>query len=173
MNRIAVIGCSGAGKSHLATRLGAKLGLPVTHLDQLAWQAGWVEVPNDELARKQQQLFTRDGRWIADGNFGSTMLVRFAVADTIVFMDLPTRICLYRILKRRVMYAGRTRPDMAPGCPERFFEGEFPKFLHYVATFRRIHRPRILAKLAQLDGGQRLITLRSPRDVERFVASLG
>jgi adenylate kinase family enzyme len=65
--RIAVIGCCGAGKSYLALQLGAKLGLPVIHLDQLAWRAGWVEVPNDELARKQQAVFTRDSRWIADG----------------------------------------------------------------------------------------------------------
>jgi adenylate kinase family enzyme len=167
-----VIGCCGAGKSHLATRLGAKLQLPVTHLDQLAWESGWVEVPNDELARRQQAVFSRDGRWIADGNYGSTMMLRLAVADTIVFMDFPTSICLYRILKRRVMYFGRTRPDMAPGCPERFLDAEFARFIHYVATFRKHHRPRILAKLSQLDGSQRVITVRSPRQVERFVASL-
>jgi hypothetical protein len=35
-----------------------------------------------------------------------------------------------------------------------------------------VNRPRILAKLAQLDGSQRLITLRSPRDTKRFVAAL-
>ncbi|HEX5058188.1 MAG TPA: hypothetical protein VFV99_02455 [Kofleriaceae bacterium] len=172
MQRIAVIGCCGAGKTQLALALGEKLGLPVTHLDQLGWSAGWVEVDNDELARRQQAVFTRDGRWIADGNYGSTMMVRFAVADTIVFMDFATPICLYRVLKRRVRYVGRTRPDMAPGCPESFLDGEFPKFLHYVATFRAKHRPRILAKLAQLDRSQRVITLRSPREARRFLTAL-
>jgi adenylate kinase family enzyme len=170
--RIAVIGCCGAGKSHLSTRLGAKLGLPVIHLDQLAWKPGWVEVPNTELAVKQREVFTRDGSWIADGNYGSTMLIRLAAADTILFMDFPTSICLYRVLKRRVMYFGRTRPDMAPGCPEGFLSGDFAEFLHYVATFRRKQRPRILGKLATLDATQRLITLRGPREVDRFVASL-
>ncbi len=170
--RIAVIGCCGAGKSHLSRRLGDKLGLPVVHLDQLAWRPGWVEVPNSELAIKQQELFTRDRPWIADGNFGSTMMIRLAAAETIVFLDFPTSICLYRVMKRRVIYFGRTRPDMTPGCPELFFDREVAKFLHYVATFRRKHRPRILDKLAQLDGSQRLITLASPREVDAFVASL-
>lgn len=172
MKRVAVIGCCGAGKSHLALRLGEKLALPVVHLDQLARRSGWVQIPNDELARKHHEVFTRDGRWIADGNYGSTMMLRLAVADTIVFMDFPTTICLYRVMKRRVMYLGRTRPDMAPDCPERFLDVEFPKFLHFVATFRKHHRPRILEKLARLDAGQRVITLRSPREVSAFLATV-
>jgi adenylate kinase family enzyme len=87
-------------------------------------------------------------------------------------LDFATPICLYRVLRRRVQYAGRTRPDMAPGCPERFLDGEFPKFLRYVATFRRKHRPRILDKLATLDASQTLITLRTPREVRRFLAAI-
>lgn len=172
MKRIAVIGCCGAGKSQLSLELGSRLGLPVTHLDQLAFEANWVQIPNDELARKQQAVFTRDGAWIADGNYTGTMALRLAVADTIVFLDFSTPICIYRVLKRRVQYAGRVRPDMAPGCPERFLDGVFLEFLHYVATFRKKVRPRILAKLAALDGGQRVITLRTPREVDAFLARL-
>ena len=172
MKRIAVIGCCGAGKSQLSLELGRRLGLPVIHLDQLAWQAGWVEVDRDELVRRQQAAFTNDGTWIADGNYGSTMALRLAMADTIVFLDFATPICLYRVLKRRVQYVGRTRPDMAPGCPERFLDGEFPKFLRYVATFRRKHRPRILDKLATVDASQMLITLRTPGEVRRFLAAI-
>ena len=170
--RIAVIGSCGAGKSVLSVELGKRLGLPVIHLDQLAWQAGWVEVDRDELVRRQQAAFTRGAQWIADGNYGSTMALRLATADTIIFLDFPTAICTYRVLKRRAQWSGRTRPDMAPGCPERFLEGEFPKFMRYVITFRRKHRPRILEKLAQLDRSQRVITLHSPREVDRFLASL-
>jgi hypothetical protein len=76
------------------------------------------------------------------------------------------------VLKRRLLNIGRTRPDMAPDCPERFFDREFPAFVHYVATFRSKHRPRILDKLSALDGTQRVITLRTPREVSGFVASL-
>ncbi len=172
MKRIAVIGCSGAGKSHLSRELGRRLALPIVHLDQLARNVGWAQVEQDELVRRQQAAFAHDGAWIADGNFGSTMALRFAMADTIVWLDFPTHICLWRVLKRRVLHLGRTRPDMAPDCRERFFDREFPEFLQFVATFRSKHRPRILDKLAQLDGSQRVIALTNPRAVSQFLAEL-
>jgi len=171
-SRIAVIGCAGAGKSRLSVELGKRLGLPVIHIDRLAWQAGWVEVDRDELVRRQQAAFPRDGRWVADGNYGGTMKLRLAVADTIVFLDFPTSICLYRVLKRRFQFAGCTRPDMAPGCPERTFDREFVRFLRYIAGFRRNNRLRLLERLRGLDPSQQLITLTSPREVDRFLRSL-
>lgn len=172
MKRIAVIGCCGAGKSQLSLELGRRLRLPVVHLDQLWWKAGWIEVGRDELVRRQQAVFPRGGAWIADGNYGATMPLRLAIADTVVFLDFPTSICLWRVIRRHVQYLGRTRPDMVPGCPERFFDRGFPTFLRYVAGFRATHRPRILEKLATLDGAQRVITLENPRAVTRFLASL-
>jgi len=167
VNRIAVIGCSGAGKTELSRRLGEKLGLPVIHLDHLGWQPGWQKVPHDELVRRQEAAFTREGRWIADGNWAGTMMLRLTAADTIVFLDLPMRTCLYRVLARRLR-----RPEVAPGCRERWLDREFPGFLRFIAMYRRVHRPRMLARLAALDGGQRVITLRSPREVEDFVSAL-
>jgi len=103
------------------------------------------------------------------------MRLRLERADTVVFLDFPTRVCLHRVLARRLRYAGRTRPDMAPDCPERFFDREFPAFLRFVATFRKEHRPRILAALAELSelgGRRRVITLTSPRAAERFLAGV-
>ena len=52
MERIAIIGPGGAGKSTLARRLGERLGLPVIHLDAEHWRPGWVETPADEWKRK-------------------------------------------------------------------------------------------------------------------------
>jgi adenylate kinase family enzyme len=175
VNRIAVIGCCGAGKTELSLALGARLGVPVIHLDQLSRDRGWAQIPNEVFARRQEAALAPDGNWIADGNYNSTMLLRLRRADTIVFLDFPTPLCLYRVVARRIRYRGRTRPDMAPDCPERFFDVEFPKFLHYVATFRSKQRPRILGKLAELAevGGQRrVITLTSPSEAAQFLESL-
>ena len=52
MRRIAVVGPGGAGKSVLATRLGAELGIPVTHLDVLYWRANWEPAPREEAVAR-------------------------------------------------------------------------------------------------------------------------
>jgi len=66
MRRIALVGPGGAGKSTLARRLGARLGLPVVHLDAEHWHPGWVETPAEEWAEKVRALASGE-RWIIDG----------------------------------------------------------------------------------------------------------
>jgi len=57
MKKIALIGSSGAGKSTLSRELTAMLSIPVYHLDQLNWRAGWEEVSREEQIRLQDEIF--------------------------------------------------------------------------------------------------------------------
>jgi adenylate kinase family enzyme len=168
MRRIAIVGPGGAGKSILARRLGERLGLPVVHLDAEHWRPGWVETPAEEWAEKVRAL-ARGERWIIDGNYGGTMEIRFAAADTIVFLDFPRRICLWRVLRRQLRYRGRSRPDMTEGCPERI---SLP-FVRWIWEYPRTRRPGVLARMRTAGAHARHVVLRSPREVEAFVASLG
>jgi adenylate kinase family enzyme len=165
MQRVLVIGSGGAGKSTLAARLGERLGLPVVHLDALYWRAGWVATPDDEWARRVAALAAGDA-WVMDGNYGGTLDARLAACDTVVFLDLPRRLCAWRVVRRAIRFYGRTRPDMAPDCPERFSLA----FLRWVWDYPRSRRPGVLRKLAALDQGQRVVVLRSAAAVERFAA---
>jgi adenylate kinase family enzyme len=164
MKRIMIIGCGGAGKSTLSRQLHASLGLPLHHLDQYFWQAGWVEIDRQEWKRLNEKLVAED-RWIIDGNYGSTMDMRLARADTVIFLDYPTWIRLYRVLKRAYRYRGRTRPDMTEGCPEKLEWG----FIWYVLRYRATRTPGILRKIAALREDQQAFVLRTDREVRAFL----
>lgn len=168
MRRIAVIGCSGAGKSRLAKELAARLGVPAIHLDARYWRPGWVETPADEWEAKQPELFAGDA-WVADGNFHGTLRHRTARADTVVFLDFPRRTCLLGVFGRLLRQHGQVRSDMAPGCPERLdFE-----FLHWVWNYRRRARPSTIEILREFEaGGGRVVTLSSRTAVDEFLRAL-
>jgi adenylate kinase family enzyme len=119
MQRILIIGPCGAGKSTLAMQLGPRLDLPVYHMDQLNWKPGWVESSKDEIRNKLAEV-TAQKHWIIDGTYGGTLPERLARADTVLYLDYPIRLCVMRLMKRIWTYRGRSRPDMAEGCPERF-----------------------------------------------------
>lgn len=119
MRRIMIVGSSGSGKSTLAIRLGEKTRLPVIHIDRIYWSAGWTLRPHDEIYRRVESAAEKP-EWIFEGNHSPSFDVRAARADTIIFLDLPRRTCLIGVMRRVLTFYGRVRPDMAPGCPERF-----------------------------------------------------
>lgn len=161
-DRIALIGCSGAGKSTAARTLAALTGLPLHHLDQLYWRPGWTG-PDELDWRTDQQDLVAAARWIIDGNYTKTIDIRLARADLILLFDFPTWLCLWRVVRRVVRLRGQVRPDMGEGCPERFDL----EFLIFVLTFRRSVLPRVRERVAA--SGVRCVTLRSPGEVRRFL----
>lgn len=166
VRRILIIGPGGAGKSTLARRLGARLGLEVVHLDKFYWRPGWVEPPKDEWLKILEGLTARDA-WIMDGNYSGSLDLRLARCDTVVFLDLPRLVCVWRIVRRWLAYRATARPDMAEGCPE----GLTLEFVRWVWDYPRRSRPKVLARLAAAGAGKRVIRLRSRREVERFLAA--
>jgi adenylate kinase family enzyme len=56
VDRVAVIGCGGSGKSHLARQLGAMLSVTPVHLDALYYDRDWNPLPKDEFATFQHSL---------------------------------------------------------------------------------------------------------------------
>jgi adenylate kinase family enzyme len=166
VNRVAIIGSGGAGKSTLARRLGAITGLPVIHLDAEHWLPGWVEPPREEWRERVVTLAAQDD-WIIDGNYGGTMNERLERADTIVFVDLPRTVCAWRAFKRSTLLRRQPRPDMAEGCEERV---DFT-FLKWIWDYPATRRPAILVMLREArDTGKTVVRLRSQRHVDRWLA---
>jgi len=165
VDRILVLGPCGAGKSTLAVRLGATLGLPVIHLDKEYWRVGWVEPDDATWAAQVEELIARPC-WVMDGNYGGTLARRLKRTDLVVNLDYPRRVFFPRMVWRLLTHWGRTRPDMAEGCTERFdFE-----FWRYTWRYRIDVLPRREARIAE--SGVPVITLKTPRQAEAWLAAL-
>jgi adenylate kinase family enzyme len=165
MRKVLVIGSGGAGKSTLARRLGALLGLPVIHLDACYWGPGWVEPPKDVWLEAVEGLVARDA-WVMDGNYSGTLSVRLAGCDTVIFLDLPRTVCLWRVVKRSLLYRRARRPDMAEGCPEQLNMA----FIRWVWGYKKRSRPKVIRRLEEHARGKRVIRLRSRAEVTEFLA---
>jgi adenylate kinase family enzyme len=160
LKKIIIVGPGGAGKSTLARRLGAILGLEVVHLDELYWGPGWIEPPKEAWRATIADLLRRDAA-ILDGNYGGTMPERLAWCDTVVFLDLPRIVCLWRVFLRRF----GDRAGMAAGCPERLDS----KFLRWIWEYPSTRRPGLLDLLDRASIGTRVVRLRSRGQVEGFL----
>ena len=167
--RVLVLGNSGAGKSTFARAVGARYDLNVVHLDRLFWKPGWVESSRAEFRTAQERHLSPQGCWVVDGNSVGTLDLRLPYADTVVLLDLPTSLCLRRVVWRAL--TTRSRPDMAAGCHESILRRGFLEFLHYVATWRRNVLPSLLESINSVGNHARVIRLRSADEVTRFLVT--
>ena len=166
MERVLVIGSPGAGKSTLAAKLAGLTGLPLFHLDQLHWKPGWVESTESEFDETLAEV-TAGPRWIIDGNYGRTLPIRLARADTVIDLHFPAWLCVVRALGRVAQSHGMVRADMGPDCQERFDL----EFLAYIARFPGAGRRRIDASVARFSGNY--FRLRSPAEARRLLQGVG
>jgi adenylate kinase family enzyme len=120
MDRVVIIGSPGAGKTMLARKLGDILGIEeVYHLDRYFWDSGWHELPRSRRIEIQHRLIKENPRWIIEGTYLSSSDERLNAADAIIFLDIPWPLCLFRVLKRRIEYHNKPRPDLPEGCSEK------------------------------------------------------
>ena len=168
MERIVIIGCGGSGKSTLARALSTHLALPVCHLDKLYWRSGWVPVPLNVFDEQLLAWLTQP-RWIVDGNYDRTISLRVSYCDTVIYLDYSRLTCLCGAIKRVFTNRGRTRPDMAEGCPEHMDA----EFFRWIWSYRHTHRNANLAMLSQLAArGVQVLRFTSRRACAQWLASL-
>ena len=163
MKRVLILGSSGSGKSTLSRLLGAKLDLPIIYLDQHYWLPGWQESTAEQWQETLENLLRRE-RWIMDGTFSGSFDKRAAVADSIVFLDMPRWLCLWRVFKRRIRFHKQSRPDMTQGCPERINWG----FFEYIWTYRRKRGLLIMDKMKKLQMQKSVFIIQSKKELSQF-----
>ncbi len=171
MRKIAVIAsASGNGKTTVGRALAHQLDVPFVELDALVHGPGWVEISDAALHAQLEPILASDG-WVIDGAYqrklGDLVL---AVADVVVWLDLPVRVWFPR-LARRTWRRLRSREELWNGNRESLSNaiwGSDSLFGYALRTHFRRRRewPREL-------GGRRVIRLRTVGDVQQFLARAG
>ncbi len=169
MRRVAIIAtASGCGKTTFGRELSARLGVPFVELDAIHWQAGWTELDAAELRRRVEPIVADDA-WVIDGSYRMKLgdLVLEA-ADTVVWLDLPRRVWLPRLLTRTLRRLMR-REELWNGNRESFrgvVLGPDPLVAYALRTAprRRQRYPRELAR-------HRVARLRTRSEVDAFLRS--
>jgi adenylate kinase family enzyme len=168
MKRVAVVGCPGAGKTVFCRELAKKNSLPVVHLDTYYLDESkpyYYARDRKAWLNKIKELVAKN-KWIIDGNFGSTFKQRFARADTIIFLDYPRYLCVWRILKRRFEFRNKRRQEV----PEDWQEKIDYEFLRYVWKFNRVSRPKVIDALSDIKA--EAIILKNPGEAARYLKML-
>ncbi|MDG5789583.1 topology modulation protein [Evansella sp. AB-P1] len=171
MRRIIILGVSaGVGKSSLAKELGKILNLEVYHLDKHFWKPNWIQAHQEEFCDAQREMVNKQS-WIIEGNYSSTYHIREVKADTIIYLELPLIVCLFRVVKRWIQNIGKTRSDMGEGCKEKL-DWQFIKFI--VTTFyqRKKKMKTRLKAFQSLKESNNVYVLKSKKDIANFLTEL-
>jgi energy-coupling factor transporter ATP-binding protein EcfA2 len=173
-HRILVLGRTGSGKTTLARQLAGVLGVQHVELDALYFDADLSTVPL-EVLRSRTSVAVAGERWVTDGNKRAVRDLVWPRADTVVWLDYPFAVSLWRLGKRAARRTSAVRRDAASGGPGPAGAGR-----HLVTAGRgvlralRSHRgqrrlfPVMLAEPAHRHLA--VVRLRSPRQTRGWLA---
>lgn len=172
--RISIQGISGSGKTTLGRVLEQRMGIPHLETDALVHGPGWIETSDAELRALVEPLVLSEW-WVIDGDYrrklGTFVLEH---ADTVVWLDLPLRVCLAR-LWTRTRRRMREHEQLWNGNTESWraaFGGRDSLFVYairkHVSSQRGMVKLLARPELAHL----RLVRLRSRDEVNRWVAQI-
>jgi adenylate kinase family enzyme len=169
MRRVVVFGTTGSGKSWLAEKLAKRHGLRVIELDTLFWGRDWQPAPL-ELFRHRVEREIRDGDWIVVGNYGQVRDLTWRAADTLIWLDLPFPLVMWRLLRRTIGRVFSRQELWGTGNRETFrnaFLSRHSILLWAIKTHAR-NRQRFAVECQFLGKDKTVVRLQDKGAVERF-----
>jgi adenylate kinase family enzyme len=143
-------------------------GAPHIEMDALYHGPNWT--PNPDFVERVAAA-TADETWITDGNYRAVRVYTWGRADLIIWLDFPLPLTLWR-LTRRTYSRLRRREVLWNGNREtlrNYFLSKDSLLLWALQTHWR-HRRQYPEQFAAL-GARDVVRLRSPRELERWLAS--
>jgi adenylate kinase family enzyme len=168
VQRVLIAGSSGAGKSHLARIVAARLKLPYVELDSLYHGPNWT--PRPEFLADVRRVAAKP-RWVSECQYASARPILLARADTLIWLDFRRLTVMHRVIRRSLIRAATRRP---------FFNGNTETFRSWLDPEHPIRwswsrHPELADRIrteAAAHPAAELVRLRSPRQVRRWVRGL-
>lgn len=170
--RICVLGTSGSGKTTLAKALAERLELRHIELDAIHHLPGWKVRELDDFRAEIANAIEGD-RWVADGNYSKAWDLTVAAADTLIWLDFPLVVPLWRV-SRRSLTRGIRGEELWHGNREslRIFFSRESLAIWVLKTHRRRNRQAAELFASAETEGHVKVRLRNPRDVDRLLDGL-
>ena len=171
MRRVAVISsASGNGKTTVGRQLATKLDVPFVELDALVHGPNWTETTDDDLRAVLEPVLAGDG-WVIDGGYyGKIGNLVLGSADTVVWLDLPVRVWLPRLIRRTVRRL-RRKEELWNGNRESVRSAIWGRdaLIPFALRMHRQRRRTYPARLAAFP----TVRLRTPSEVGAFLSAAG
>ena len=171
--RILVLGRTGSGKTTLARELAAAVDVPHVELDALYFGPQFSTVPLPLLRERTSAAIAGD-RWVTDGNKSAVRDLVWPRADTVVWLDYPLAVSLWRLGKRALWRTSVLRAEAAGTGGKASLPKQLLSAAKGVLTALRSHAgqrreyPRMFAE--PQNQHLAVVRLRSPRATRRWLA---
>ena len=172
MQRLVVVGTSGAGKTTVAGQLALILGVRHIELDSLHWEPDWTEADPETLRQRVQVAVLTDG-WVVDGNYSAVRDLIWPNTDTLVWLDYRLTRVMWQVTTRTVRRIA-TREELWSGNRERL-RAAFSRhsIIWWALTTYRKNQRRYSALLdAPETSHMDLVRLRSPRKAVAWLSQV-
>lgn len=141
INKIAIIGGPGTGKSTLGKKISNILFIPCFSIDNIKFYKNWIPKKRKYIDDEIHKIINTD-KWIIEGNHLRNLEIILEKADMVVFLDFPLRLQLFGIFKRFFSSFKKCLKDMK-NCEEKI------SFTFFIKTllFNINKRPKIISTI--------------------------
>ena len=171
--RIVVLGVTGSGKTTMARRLASLYRVPHVELDALLWEPNGVSAPLERFRRRISEATACDS-WVVDGNYSAAHDITWTRATTLVWLDYPLPLILWR-LWWRIIRRGLRRETLWNGNRESLWTHFFTRdslFLWALKTYRR-HRTGYPLRFQQPEYAHlEVVRLGSPAETQSWLGGI-
>jgi adenylate kinase family enzyme len=173
LQRIAIVGSTGSGKTTLAKTLAQRLAIPHIELDSHFWEANWKPAPF-EVFRARVEPSTAAPAWVTDGNYRQVRDLVWARATDLIWLDYPLPLIFWRLSHRTIsgvfhhrMLWNKNRESLTT-----LFFSRDSLFLWAIKR-QRLHRREYPVLLSSPEYNHlHAVRLHSPRETQRWLDTI-